>query len=302
VRLPVSIALAALGGCGFDRHGVGSTGTSDDGGAPGLDGGMGEDSSPAEDAFPSGTAHLVLSEIRAITPGPRAEFIEIVNPTTAPVALDLYYLADDDDYFLLPEVIAGGGVLDLDAVNDFVARFPDGATLAPGQAYVVAFDSVAFAQEFGQTADAAIEGGAIQMDVVAGSTRPTLTDAGEGVALFLWDGLTDRITDVDLVLVGDAPTLENRLRAKSGVAIDGPDLDEAASSYAPDGLTLQPTLSRTTPNEAYARLALEDGHELGGGGNGLVGHDETSEDTRATWAQGDFAAPTPGVVPAALEP
>jgi len=52
------------------------------------------------------------------------------------------------------------------------------------------------------------------------------------------------------------------------------------------------------------RILLEDCHEtLAGTGNGVGGHDETSEDTAVTWdgAPGNaFSAPTPGQVPATL--
>ncbi len=51
------------------------------------------------------------------------------------------------------------------------------------------------------------------------------------------------------------------------------------------------------------RILPETGHETtGGGGNGLTGDDETSEDVSATWDSSPFSAPTPGSVPAALAP
>jgi hypothetical protein len=50
------------------------------------------------------------------------------------------------------------------------------------------------------------------------------------------------------------------------------------------------------------RLLPEDGFELATAGNGLTGHDETSEDMTATWTTANFDTPTPGEVPAALRP
>ena len=47
-------------------------------------------------------------------------------------------------------------------------------------------------------------------------------------------------------------------------------------------------------DESYKRIALEGLNEIPGA-NGEFGHDETSEDTRATWEQ-TYSPPTPGEV------
>ena len=56
---------------------------------------------------------------------------------------------------------------------------------------------------------------------------------------------------------------------------------------------------RQGPGGSYKRIALEGDEELRGAGNGIDDHDETSEDTRATWSQND-SDPTPGEIPAGL--
>src|SRR5689334_14583695 len=96
----------------------------------------------AEDSpdAPSGT--LLLSEVSlAPTPG---ELIEVYNPTAAPVTLTYYFLTDVPSYFRLP---SGGQTIDS---NDFIARFPTGATIAAGDAIVVALDTTAnFTTQYG---------------------------------------------------------------------------------------------------------------------------------------------------------
>lgn len=55
-------------------------------------------------------------------------------------------------------------------------------------------------------------------------------------------------------------------------------------------------LDAARPFESYQRVALEEGHEdQGGAGNGIWGHDETSERLELSWGQP--ARPTPGSVP-----
>ena len=50
--------------------------------------------------------HVLISEV-VVTPT-ADEFIEIANPTGVIVALDEYYLSDDEDYALLPGALGGG--------------------------------------------------------------------------------------------------------------------------------------------------------------------------------------------------
>ena len=76
---------------------------------------------------------LLLTEV-VVTPT-AGEYVEIHNPTGAAVDLSFYYLTD--------ATFAGGGVYYFNIVtgsaaggggfSDFHARFPDGATIAPGE-------------------------------------------------------------------------------------------------------------------------------------------------------------------------
>lgn len=136
------------------------------------------------------------------------------------------------------------------------------------------------------------------MMVLAGPSA-TLTNAGEPIILFQWNGTADKVVDVDIMYAG-TPSAANLLIAKTPV--DGPDADGTASAYAADALTL-PTQSAPAAAKSTKRIARESAAtEIQSGGNGLGGHDETSEQTGVTWDSAAYTAPTPGTVPAALLP
>ena len=185
-----------------------------------------------------GGTHLLISEV-AVTPT-GSEFIEICNPTPQEVGLRKTYLSDDwywptlVGYHKLP---AAGYTVTTN--TDFTVRFPDGAFILPGQFKVVAVDGAAFLLAFGFRADFEILGtdpGTPDM-INVGNNAPLglalLTNTSEFVALFHWDGLSDLVCDNDYVCWGSA-TASGSPIDKTGVAVDGPDLDAIASLYLPD--------------------------------------------------------------------
>ncbi len=247
-------------------------------------------------------SHLLLTEIK--TQPNAEEFIEIFNPLDVEVSLADYFLTDDPQYGTLPgaagEVPVGGG--------DALLRFPDGSSLAAGQVAVIALDEAGFRARFDRDADYALVPAsnpvAPEMVRVADSMRSMdITDTGEPIILFRWDGASDLVTDIDIVLVGDeapAPGQDNGLPDKSNVMVEGPDADDIESQYAAD-VAATPSMSFRASNAfSYQRIAPEAGREARGGGNGVDGHDETSEETLETWTQDDVA-PTPGEVASALQ-
>lgn len=297
--VPILAALVATA-CTFDQSGLGPGG---DGGNPGHDAPPTTDAPPDDrpDAEPTGEQpHLLLTEIMAGNP----EFIEILNPGTAPVALDDYYLSDDDDYARLPALFGGSTQSPALSQFDFIVRFPAGAVIDPGEVIVVAIDEASFVRVHATPPDYALsaDGDAAPMNAILIGSSPTITGEGEGIALFYWDGQRDLVRDVDLVMAGHNITNSNRLADKSGLAVDGPDPGDTPSTYLDDAYTIDGTDSDAPSDQSYQRLLPEDGFELTTGGNGLTGHDETSEDMTATWTTANFAEPTPGQVPPALLP
>jgi hypothetical protein len=224
---------------------------------------------------------VLLTEIALGPAG--AELVEIYNPTADPVDLSTYYLADNGDYWKLPVGAPNIGTA------DFIVQFPAGASLAGGAVATVALGTAAaFTTAYGVAPTYSIADNTITHTDVAGA--PTLTDSGEIIVLFQWDGAADLVHDVDMMLAG-TPTGANGLVSKSGAT-------QGASTYATDANTIASQASAPGSGTSTKRIALETGHETQAGtGNGIGGDDETSEDTRMTWDT-TFTAPTPGQVPA----
>src|SRR5262245_2006488 len=81
--------------------------------------------------------HLLITEF--VVAPTNGEFIEIFNPTAGSIDLSHYYLTDDNannnnDYV---RVVNGAAALKL-AAADFLVKFPDGASIAPGAAQTIA--------------------------------------------------------------------------------------------------------------------------------------------------------------------
>lgn len=282
------VALSAA--CSFDA-----------GGPSGSDGGGGVIDAAAPDAARLRFVHLLLTEVKA-GPDP-LEFIEIWNPTCEDVDLTNYYLADEPTYPLLP---SWGASRPMPAALNAVLRFPPGEILASGAVAVVARDSLAFASEYGGPPRfGLLNAGDSAMEFIAYRSTPDmiLANTGEVVALFEWDGASDLVRDVDVVVAGEAPGDGHQLVAKQLLAprgVDGPDGDDSLTPYLPDDASLPAMRARDATTGSYHRIAFEGEFEAASGGNGMEGHDETSEDTRNTWEQEPDTPPTPGELPAEL--
>ncbi|WP_170127946.1 ExeM/NucH family extracellular endonuclease [Euzebya rosea] len=242
---------------------------------------------------------LLLTEV-VVTPT-AAEFIEIHNPGGASVDLSDVYLTDATFagggtyyYNVVTGTNAGGG-----SFSDFHARFPDGASIGAGEYQTVALAGsddffAAFASnptyelfEDGASADSVPD----MREAFAGSinNQGGLTNGGEVAVLYHWDGDSDLVTDLDYVLWGDTAEAVD----KTGVAIDGPDADTDATTYLDDTAIANQVIVDTghSDGSSFQRVDLDEGTETMSGGNGALGHDETSEDLDQTWA---IATSTPG--------
>jgi len=244
-------------------------------------------------------AHLLITEVVV---GPtEAEFIEIHNPTSAPVVLSNYYLSDNHDYacFLGRTcTITGRTVATAVDSSDFVARFPDGATIpARGHVVVTTASPMAFAGiHGGRCPDFYLPAGGLMPDggavplgpctaavamrsaTMAGTIGRTagLTNGGEPAVLFRWDGVAPLVTDVDYVFWG-ATSTTNLAVDKTGTAAMG-------AMYLPDTVAAMQQRTTAPGNGAAAiRCNYAETGERMTGGNGVGGHDETSEPLMTTW-------------------
>ncbi len=249
-------------------------------------------------------AALLLTEVVVTPTG--GEYVEIHNPTGASVDLSLYYLFDatfapggDFYYNIVTGADAGGG-----GFGDFHARFPDGASIAPGEFQTVSMaGSDDFFAIYGvlPTYELYEDGGSADgvpdmREALTGSINGQggLSDSGEVAVLYFWDGDSDLVTDVDYALWGDKAEAID----KTGVSLDGPDADSATSAYLDDtAIALQDVIAAGSHGggNAFQRIDFTEGTETQTGGNGVGGNDETSENLSVTWSSDD--APTPNAAP-----
>mgnify|MGYP003142610780 FL=1 len=248
-----------------------------------------------------GLMPLLISEV-VVTPT-AGEFIEIYNPNAAAVDLTDVYITDATFagggtyyYNIVTGTNAGGG-----GFGDFLARFPNGASIAAGEYQTVAINgSDNYTTTYGTapTYELYEDGGAADAipDMVEGlpgsiNGQGGLTNSGEVAILFYWDGQTDLVTDLDYVVWGDKAEAVD----KTGVSVDGPDADAIASTYANDTpIANQEVVAAGghSGGDSFQREDLTEGAETTGAGNGLNGDDETSEDLSNTWCN---SAQTAGI-------
>ena len=244
-------------------------------------------------------ADLLLTEI-VVTPT-AGEFVEIHNDGDSALDLSDVYLSDATFagggayyYNIVTGTDAGGG-----GFGDFNARFPDGASIAAGEYQTVAMSgSAGFVAEYGTAPtyelfdDGSADGESVMREALPGSINGQggLTNSGEVVVLYTWDGASDVVADLDYVVWGDKAEAVD----KTGVATDGPDADGDATAYLPDtAISAQDVVAASSHanGESWQRGDLAEGTEAQSGGNGAAGSDETSENVSATWCT---EAPTPG--------
>jgi hypothetical protein len=269
----------AEGGAGA-AGGTGGTGTT--GGAGGAGGGTGGGGTAAD--------HLVISEF-VVKPGP-AEFVEIHNPTNAAIDLSDYWLSDNSAYYTAIEGGEWQPITD-NAGSDFAAKFPDGASIPGGGYITVAFSGASFETTYAACptfvaaeADFDCEGAptaaAMSLADTEGGVPTGLSDSREMIVLFQWDGAANTVKDVDYVLWGASE--EGTFVDKTGVA-----------GYAADtAQAMQKAIPEPGANQGFQRCP--DGSETAekaSGGNGLSGHDETSEDLASAF-QAVIAPPNAG--------
>lgn len=235
----------------------------------------GHDAATLTDAAAPIPEHLLFSEISVVPAG--GEFFEIWNPTATAVALDHYFVSDNAAYY---GIAAGTAWAPVGTTGtDFLAQFPPGAMIAPNAVIVVA-TSPMFVASFSRCPDYILATTALTCTgggTAAAMIAPTnggfdsthagsqLTNDREMLVLFEWQGPDAALHDVDYVTWGadfDAATRADK------TGITGYHPDTAAASQHPAVASGMGTSMTRCTGEAL---------ETASGGNGITGHDETSE-------------------------
>jgi len=246
-------------------------------------------------SFVSGQVdHVIFTEV-VLTPSD-GEYVEISNPSESVVDLTNYYLTDGTDistsklYYNLPaenDYWSGSS-------TDFFCRFPDGYTLAPGASIKISLrNSSAYESVYGQTPDISLDDDMLSVSEVADTKgnpgAPKLHNSSETLILFYWDGSSAIVKDVDYLIWGDNSFAID----KSGVDGYLSDTPSSSQSYMPVHAT----------NEKLVRLdKSSEGGEIVANGNGITGHDETSEPLADTWTTASLISSKPEISNLSLSP
>jgi MYXO-CTERM domain-containing protein len=223
--------------------------------------------------------------ITAVSASPtQAEMVAIYNPGNASVDLTNFYLADYATYF---EVVIATAI----GTTDFVARFPGGASIAPGEHQFVGYGVYPnYELPSSNVADNSPAVPDMQAPFASsiGATHG-LTNGGEPVVLFYWDGTSNLVTDIDYVFFG-TPSASNPAVNKTGITVNG-------STYladAPDDGTHHAPVSASPAVNTCRSLPFTEGTQAQSGGNGFNGSNETSENTATTFTACTSITVTPG--------
>ena len=225
-----------------------------------------------------GTDHLLISEV-VLQPS-AGEYVLITNSSGSDVDLGNYFLTDGTDtsnakfYYNLPssaDYWSG-------SATDFIARFPD-TTLTAGSSLMLGMGRLSdYQTTYGSDPDLTLKEDMLPavsgQSTIGGSPNVKLDNVAESLILFYWDGVSSDVKDVDYLVWGtDSATASAYMIDKTGIGSYLADTPIGNQSFMPthfDG-------SKLIRNS-------DEGTETTSGGNGITGHDETSENLIDTWS------------------
>ena len=218
--------------------------------------------------------HLVLSKV-CIAPN-KAQMVEIFNPTDSDINLNpegdgSYYLTDGAQpsqnkyYYNLPSN------QDYWSENnsDFFIEFPENTIISSQSSLTISLhDNIIYNDFYGENPDISLydiagDGSFYNFEAIS------ILSSDESLMLFYWDGNAQSLVeDVDYLLWGS-----------NTYSIDKTNI----SNYLPDtSLENQVYLETSGEYYLYSRKSnTENGENING--NGITGHDETSEDFLSSW-------------------
>ena len=240
--------------------------------------------------------HVIISEV-CLLPSER-EFIKLSNPTNAAVDLSDYYLTDATEptmgqyYYNLP-----GDADYYSGSKDFIVRFPDGYTLDANTSILISVPTKsAFNDNYGEMPDLSIKEDFRQAGSLAttiGGAPYYFDDYKETLVLFYWDGSSATVQDVDYIIWGGTDFGVD----KSGISGYNNDTPVASQDYIPwHAATQMHNIGQKLKRNS------DEGTETQSGGNGITGHDETSENLSQTWIAVSVGNTKPEITSVTLSP
>ena len=223
--------------------------------------------------------HIIFTQIT--TTSDQAEVIAIYNPTDEAIDLSDYYLSDAESsgkhYYNLPT----GNDYWSGLSSDFIVRFPI-ISIDPDQTLTISINDVSTFNGY-YTYDPDLTLTDDMLDAVDGQntigTSANLNENYESVILFYWDGFSSIVQDVDYFYWGNPLGLDLYGIDKTGILTyeDDTDFDTQAGHI----------LEAHDPDYSYVRNSTTENGESGPSnnvtGNGITGHDETSEIFNQSW-------------------
>ena len=223
--------------------------------------------------------HIIFTQITITSD--EAEVIAIHNPTDDLINLSNYYLSDAQSsgkhYYNLPT----GSDYWSGYSSDFIARFPD-INIGSGETITISIkDASTFNSYYSYDPDYTLTDD--MLDAIDGENTiglsANLADNYESLILFYWDGSSSIVQDVDYFYWGNTQALDLYGIDKTGVSTY---LDDT-----PFNIQAGHTLEAHDLDYSYVRKSTTENGESGPSnnitGNGITGHDETSEIFNESW-------------------
>ena len=208
--------------------------------------------------------HLIFNRI-CITPD-QAQFIEIYNPLDTDVDLSNYYLSDQNEYFNWPDQDAGSS-------RDFLFKFPNGSVILSKGTFVITTQSISdFSAYYDYLPDISIIDTEFEESDIGSNAELSSND--EMLILFYKDEDSVLYQDVDYFLWGTS----NRGVSKTiddGYPYNDTPLEEQKF--------IRKYVAADFSDSLYVRVDINEYDEVQSEGNGITGHDETSEDFTLSW-------------------
>ncbi|MFL2988787.1 MAG: lamin tail domain-containing protein [Candidatus Neomarinimicrobiota bacterium] len=214
--------------------------------------------------FSANADHLIFNRI-CITPD-EAEMIEIYNPLGESVDLSNYYLSDSDKYYTW---INGESIGNF----DFLIKFPEGSSIPSGGSYTITTQSnLDFSDYYDNLPDISLVDS--ELDIFEFGLNPNLSGSEEMLVLFYWDGVSSIVQDVDYFLWGDFD------KGVSKTIEEGYPFND---TFLENQMFIRNYSTSDFYDSLYVRSDINEYDEVQFDGNGITGHDETSENFNSSW-------------------